>query len=59
MSVRWKPQQYSSVSVYLMAERAQRVVDFLKQVFDATELRRLDLPDGPSATARYVSTTRS
>lgn len=35
MSVPPKPEGYSSVSPYLMAEGAQRVIDFLKQVFGA------------------------
>ena len=42
----YKPENYNSVSVYLMAERAQRVIDFLKQTFDAEPLRRFDAPDG-------------
>ncbi len=41
-----KPEGYSSVSVYLVADGAQRVIDFLKKTFDATELRRYDLPNG-------------
>ena len=46
MSVPPKPEGYSSVSPYLMAEGAQRVIDFLKRAFGATELRRTDAPDG-------------
>jgi PhnB protein len=46
MTHNYKPDGYSSVSVYIMAEGAQRVVDFLGAVFDATETRRFDLPDG-------------
>ena len=42
----YKPEGYSSVSVYVMADGAQRVIDFLKQTFDAQELRRFDNPDG-------------
>jgi PhnB protein len=41
-----KPEGYSTVSPYLVAQGAQRVIDFLKAVFDATELRRFDMPDG-------------
>jgi uncharacterized glyoxalase superfamily protein PhnB len=29
-----------------MVDGAQRVIDFLKKAFDATELRRFDSPDG-------------
>jgi PhnB protein len=46
MSTQWKPDGYSSVSPYLMVDGAQRVIDFLKQVFDGTVLRRQDAPDG-------------
>lgn len=46
MSSDWKPQGYSTVSVYLVAEGAQRVIDFLKRTFDATKLRRFDTPEG-------------
>jgi PhnB protein len=45
MSSSWKPQGYSDVSVYMMVEGAQGVVDFLKKTFDATELRRFDGKD--------------
>ena len=41
-----KPEGYSSVSPYLVVDGAQRVIDFLKQTFGATELRRFDKPDG-------------
>ena len=46
MVVPKKPEGYSSVSVYLVVDGAQRVIDFLKKTFDATELRRYDMPDG-------------
>lgn len=46
MSLPEKPEGYPTVSVYLVVEGAQRVIDFLKRVFDATELRRYDMPDG-------------
>jgi PhnB protein len=42
----YKPSNYPSVSVYIMAEGAQRVVDFLATVFDAKPGRRTDTPDG-------------
>ena len=41
-----KPEGYSSVSSYLVVDGARRVIDFLKKAFDATELRRYDMPDG-------------
>ena len=46
MNLPYKPEGYASVSVYIMAEGAQRVIDFLKATFDARELRRHDNPDG-------------
>jgi uncharacterized glyoxalase superfamily protein PhnB len=46
MVVPKKPEGYSSVSVYLVVDGAQRVIEFLKKTFDATELRRYDMPDG-------------
>lgn len=42
----YRPEGYSSVSPYIVADGAQRVIDFLKETFDATELRRYDMPDG-------------
>ena len=46
MKSRYKPEGYNSASVYIMAEGAQRVIDFLIGVFGATESRRFDNPDG-------------
>jgi uncharacterized glyoxalase superfamily protein PhnB len=46
MTAPFKPDGYTSVAPYLMVPKAQPVIDFLKQVFDATELRRYDMPDG-------------
>ncbi|MFN7132884.1 MAG: VOC family protein [Myxococcales bacterium] len=42
----YKPEGYPSVSPYLVVAGAQKVLDFLKATFDATELRRYDNPDG-------------
>src|SRR5688572_28434557 len=46
MNIPYKPQGYASVSVYIMADGAQRLIDFLKWTFDAEQTRRTDLPDG-------------
>jgi PhnB protein len=46
MSGQSKPQGYTSLSPYLVVHGAQKVIDFLKQTFGATELRRYDMPDG-------------
>ena len=45
-TVTYKPEGYSTVSPYLIAAGAQRVIDFLKNAFGARELRRYDMPDG-------------
>ncbi len=46
MSRPYKPEGYASVSPYVMADGAQRVIDFLVKAFDAQPLRRHDRPDG-------------
>lgn len=46
MSQSYKPQRYSSVSAYIVADRAQRVIDFLSEAFDAEQTRRYDMSDG-------------
>jgi len=47
VSSHWKPEGYPSVSPYLVAAGAARVIDFLEAAaFGATRLRRYDLPDG-------------
>ena len=42
----YKPQGYSSVSAYVVADGAQDVIDFLIESFDARQARRYDMPDG-------------
>ena len=42
----YKPQGYASVAAYVLADNAQRVIDFLRQTFDAEQLRRFDRSDG-------------
>src|SRR5690349_24951716 len=46
MAATWKPDAYNSVSVYIVADNAQRVINFQKKTFDAADLRRFDMPDG-------------
>jgi PhnB protein len=46
MTATWKPENYTSVCVYIVADNAQRVIDFLKKTFDAADLRRIAAPDG-------------
>jgi len=40
MSTSYKPDNYNTVSPYLIVNGAAATIDFLKQVFGATELRR-------------------
>ena len=42
----YKPDNYSTVSPYLIVGGVQQVIEFLKEVFGATSLRRYDNPDG-------------
>lgn len=53
MSERWKPTGYSTVSPYLVATNAQRVLDFAAKVFGAVALRRYDREDGTILHAEF------
>ncbi|MFN3842618.1 MAG: VOC family protein [Rehaibacterium terrae] len=46
MSIPHKPAGYSAVSPYLIVDGAAASIDFLKQVFDAVELRRFPDAEG-------------
>ena len=46
MSHDYKPEGYNSVSPYFIVDGAQKMVDFLKELFNAQEKRRYDMPDG-------------
>jgi len=46
MNREFKPNGYNSVSPYFIVNGAQKFIDLTKQIFDATELRRYDMPDG-------------
>ena len=46
MSTSYKPDNYNSVSPYLIVNGASDTIDFLKKVFDAKELRRMLHEDG-------------
>jgi PhnB protein len=41
-----RPDDYHSVTPYLVVDGAARVIDFLKQVFNAEEMMRLAAPGG-------------
>lgn len=42
----FKPEGYNSVSPYFIVTGAQKFIDLLKEIFEATELRRYDMPEG-------------
>ena len=44
MPAPFKPPGYNSVSPYLIVEGASRTIEFLVEVFDAVELRRMAAP---------------
>jgi len=46
MSASYKPDNYNSVSPYLVVSGATGTLDFLRRVFDAEELRRFTNADG-------------
>jgi PhnB protein len=46
MNKNFKPAGYNSVSPYFIVSGAQKLIDLLKFVFNATELRRFDNTDG-------------
>lgn len=46
MKTQYKPDGYASVSVYIMADGAQRVIDFLTASLQASPLRRFESEDG-------------
>ena len=46
MTTSFKPADYSTVSPYLIVAGASATIDFLQQVFAATELRRFPDPSG-------------
>ena len=45
----YKPDNYNSLSPYLIIDNAQKLVDLLKIIFHATELRRFDHDNGTIA----------
>ena len=42
----YKPTGYNSASPYFIVKDAQRYIDLMKEIFDAQELRRFEMPDG-------------
>jgi len=46
MSKEFKPKDYNSVSPYFVVNGAQKLVDLLKMLFNAVEMRRYDTIEG-------------
>lgn len=46
MNKQYKPTNYNSLSPYLIIDDAQKLIDLLKIIFDAEELRRYDRDNG-------------
>jgi len=46
MAREFKPTGYNSVSPYFIVNGARKFVDLLKELFNAVEKRRYDMPDG-------------
>ncbi len=46
MEKSFKPTGYNSASPYFIVNGAQRFIALMKEIFDAKELRRYDMPDG-------------
>lgn len=46
MAVKPIPEGYHTVTPYLVVKNAARLIDFLKQAFDAEEISRMAMPDG-------------
>jgi uncharacterized glyoxalase superfamily protein PhnB len=46
MAVKAIPEGYHAITPYLVATGASKLVDFLKQAFDAQEIFRMPAPDG-------------
>lgn len=42
----WKPARYTSVSPYLITDKAEEVITFLEAALGAALIRRFDRPDG-------------
>lgn len=46
MTVKPIPEGYHTVTPYLVVQEAAKLIDFLKQAFDAEEIHRMARPDG-------------
>ena len=53
MAVKPIPEGYRSVTPYLIAQGAAKILDFVKETFDATEIMRMPGPNGTIAHAEF------
>ncbi len=49
MSATYKPDNYNSLSPYLIVDNAQKLIDLVKIIFNANQLRRFDRDNGKIA----------
>ena len=49
MTTNYKPENYNSLSLYLIVDDAKKLVDLLKTIFNASELRKFNNEDGTIA----------
>ena len=47
------PEGYRSVTPYMIASGAAKVLDFVKETFDATEIMRMPGPNGTIGHAEF------
>jgi uncharacterized glyoxalase superfamily protein PhnB len=60
MSVKPIPEGYHSITPYLGILKAAEAIEFYKKAFGATQVMRLDMPTGASATPSCaLATARS
>jgi PhnB protein len=53
MAVKPIPEGYRSVTPYLIAQGSAKILDFVKETFDATEMMRMPGPKGTIAHAEF------
>lgn len=53
MNKSFKPVGYNSVSPYFIVDDAEKFITLIQKIFDATELRKFDSPDGTIMHAEY------
>lgn len=57
-NVKYKPDNYNSLSPYLIIDNAQKLANLLKMIFSATKLLRFDHNDGTISHIQGTPDTR-